>query len=150
MFIVFLDFLSRIMSELVQHDSVSTVQFKFQLHHLFHIFKFDVHEFRFRTTWQVFRSFNWTSENLDSVPGILFQSSHGNKAAANFRLKVWERARGSSSFAWLHSFVIFMEWMAVLNVLVLVGRQLLFLERFLLFALCTSMALSFIALCCLR
>ena len=31
--------------ELVQHDSVSTAAFKFQAHHLFHIFKFDVHEF---------------------------------------------------------------------------------------------------------
>ena len=144
MFIVFLDFLSRIMSELVQHDSVSTVQFKFQLHHLFHIFKFDVHEFRFRTTWQVFRSFNWTSENLDSVPGILFPGSHGNKAAANLSLKMWERGRGSSSFAWLQSLVIFIEWIFFL------GRQLLFLERFLLLALCTNLALSFIALCCLK
>ena len=48
-----------LLSELVQHDSVSTVVFKFQAHHLVHIFKFDVQEFRLRTTWQVFRSFSW-------------------------------------------------------------------------------------------
>ena len=44
-------------SERVRHDSVSTVAFKFQAHHLFHIFKFDVQEFGLRTAWQVFRSF---------------------------------------------------------------------------------------------
>ena len=33
------------LSERVRHDSVSTVAFKFQAHHLFHIFKFDVQEF---------------------------------------------------------------------------------------------------------
>ena len=38
------------------HDSVSTVAFKFQAHHLFHIFRFDVREFGLGTTWQVFRS----------------------------------------------------------------------------------------------
>ena len=32
-------------SERVRHDSVSTVAFKFQAHHLFHNFKFDVQEF---------------------------------------------------------------------------------------------------------
>ena len=48
-----------ILSERVQHDSVSTVAFKFQAHHLFHIFKFDVQEVGLGTTWQVFRSFSW-------------------------------------------------------------------------------------------
>ena len=38
------------LSECVQHVSVSTVAFKFQAHHLFHIFKFDVQEFRLGTT----------------------------------------------------------------------------------------------------
>ena len=37
------------LSERVRHDSVSTVAFKFQAHHLFHIFKFDVQEFGLRT-----------------------------------------------------------------------------------------------------
>ena len=59
---------------------------------------------------------------------------------------VWERARGTSSFAWLHSLVIFIEWMAASNVLVFVGRQLLLLESFLPFALCATSLLSVIAL----
>ena len=43
-------FAAKAMSERVRHDSVSTVAFKFQAHHLFHIFKFDVQEFRLGTT----------------------------------------------------------------------------------------------------
>ena len=48
-----------LLSELVWYDSVSTVAFKFQAHHLFYIFKFDVQEVGLGTTWQVFRSFSW-------------------------------------------------------------------------------------------
>ena len=63
-----------------------------------------------------------------------------------------ERARGASSFAGLHGLVVFIEGMAASNVLqvVLVGRQLLLLERFLPLALCATSLSSVIGLCCLR
>ena len=50
------------------------------------------------------------------------------------------------SSAWLHSLVIFIEWMAASNVLVLVGRPLFLLESFLPFALCATSLLSTVAL----
>ena len=46
----------RVVSEQVRHDSVLTVAFKFQAHHLLHIFKF-VRDFGLGETCQVFRSF---------------------------------------------------------------------------------------------
>ena len=49
---------------------------------------------------------------------------------------MWERARGASSFAWLHSLVIFIEWMDASNVLVFVGRQYYWKVSFLHCPLC--------------
>ena len=71
---------------------------------------------------------------------ILDQKIRGSQS------KVWERARGASSLPWLHSLVIFIEWMAASKVPVFVGRQLLLLKSFLPFALCATLLLSFIPL----
>ena len=62
------------------------------------------------------------------------------------QIKVCERARGTSSFAWLHSLVVFIEWMAASNVLVTVGRKLLLLEIFLPFALSAQLRFYLLSL----
>ena len=55
------------LSERVRHDSVSTVAFKFQAHHLFHIFKFDVSRVRTRN------DLSSDSERLDKFSEVLVE-----------------------------------------------------------------------------
>ena len=76
---------------------------------------------------------------------ILCQSKRFQQRIRGTEIKdqLWERARGASSFAWLYSLVIFIEWMAALNVLMLVRRQLFLLERFLLFCPLCNFTLLF-------
>ena len=76
-----------------QHDSVSTVAFKFETCHLFHIFKFDVQDFRLRATWQVFWSFSgmlvipWRLKHyLDIVSRIKDQVSQKVRKSKGYKL----------------------------------------------------------------
>ena len=56
------------------------------------------------------------------------------------------KSKGRKLFRLAYSLVIFIEWMAASNVLVFVGRQLLLLESFLPFALCSTSLISVKAL----
>ena len=77
--------------------------------------------------------------------GVLLPNATGMEPLAACGVGRSERARGASSFAWLHSHGLFIEWMAASNLLVLVGRRLLFLESFLPFAQLRSYLLSLCA-----
>ena len=65
---------------------------------------------------------------------------------------LWARARGTRSFTWLHSLVIFIEWMTASNVLVIVENNCSCwnwnLESYFPFALCATSLLSMVALRC--
>ena len=99
------------LSERFQHDSVSTIAHKFQAHHLFHIFQ--VWCTRIQT--QNLISFQWFLLNFGcNFLGLKHDLDRGSE-------DLWSRrrpARSSSSFAWLHSHVILIEWMAALQALV--------------------------------
>ena len=105
----------------------------------FHIFKFDVSDFGLRITWQVFSSFSWILVALFESSSTILTENNWMKDSGSWK---WEKARAASSFAWHHSDVIFIEWMAASNVLVWLGRQLFLLEKFLLLALYAASLLS--------
>ena len=109
------------LSELVQNDSVSTIEFKFRssLSH----FQF-VQDFWLGMTWHILRSFSWIivvpfeglSKILIGKWSVILDRKVDHRPLScrdqdSRSQTVWERARGVSSFAWLHSHVIFIEWL---------------------------------------